>query len=99
MHEEDLQKELPQQAPCSLYMGEVCDHLKVFKVHINQIDPFAESLETLPNFINFIIEQFILNATLVKPFNDSIRTRFVKDFGSLCKALQVSYSNHFLFRK
>ncbi|CAD5209391.1 unnamed protein product [Bursaphelenchus xylophilus] len=87
MHEEDLNREL-QQSPCSLYMGELCDHLKVFRTHINHIEPLAESLETLPNFINFIIEQFLLNSTLTTTFAPLVRTRLVKDFGALCKMLQ-----------
>lgn len=89
MHEEDLQRELGP-APCSLYMGELGDHLKVFRTHINHVEPLAESLEALPSFVNFVIEQFFLNITLIRPFSELARARFVKDFLYLCKSLNVS---------
>ncbi|CAD5206521.1 unnamed protein product [Bursaphelenchus okinawaensis] len=87
MHEEELDRELVQ-SPCSLYMGELCDHLKVFRTHINSIEPLAESLETLPNFINYIIEQFLLNCTLSAKFTKTVQGRLLKDFDYLCRILQ-----------
>src|SRR5687768_6365324 len=56
MHDENLHGSLGG-ASASLYMKELCDHLKVFRTHVNQIQPLADSLEELPNFLNFIIEQ------------------------------------------
>ncbi|KAI6241359.1 hypothetical protein M3Y99_00362800 [Aphelenchoides fujianensis] len=73
----------------SLYMRELCDHIRVFRKHVVQIEPLAESLEALPNFINFVIEQFLLHISLVRPLSAPTIKRFVNDLGYLCKSLQT----------
>jgi hypothetical protein len=79
MHDEDMRSSLGSSS-ASLYMKELCDHLKVFRTHVSHILPISESLEALPNFINFIIEQYLLHTSLVRPVSDESNVRFVKDF-------------------
>lgn len=87
MHQEFKSDLAPNQS--SMFMRELCDHLKVFRTHVSQIAPLAESLEALPNFINFVIEQFLLHISLIRPLNSSTRHRFVNDLSTLCKSLRV----------
>ncbi|KAI6203216.1 hypothetical protein M3Y94_00531000 [Aphelenchoides besseyi] len=87
MHEEVHDSK--NQGQVSLFMRELCDHIRVFRKHVAQIEPLAESLEALPNFINFVIEQFLLNCSLCRPITEATTRRFVNDLNFLCKSLQA----------
>lgn len=89
MHDEDLYSALGSSSS-SLYMKELCDHLKVFRTHVAQLQPLSESLEALPNFINFVIEQYLLHISLVRPVTQESNSRFIKDLEYLVRVgLQV----------
>lgn len=89
MHQEFSGNLAPNQA--SMFMRELCDHLKVFRTHVFRIAPLAESLEALPNFINFVLEQFLVHISLIRPLNTSTKHRFGNDLSMLCKSLHVSF--------
>jgi hypothetical protein len=91
MHDEFKGDLAPNQS--SMFMREVGDHLKVFRTHVSQIAPLAESLEALPNFINFVVEQFLLHISLIRPLSTSTTHRFNNDLSVLCKSLQVILYN------
>ncbi|KAH7695617.1 COG5 protein, partial [Aphelenchoides avenae] len=84
MHDEDLYSALGSSSS-SLYMKELCDHLKVFRTHVAQLQPLSESLEALPNFINFVIEQYLLHISLVRPVTQESNSRFIKDLEYLVR--------------
>uniref|UniRef100_A0A914BUW8 Conserved oligomeric Golgi complex subunit 5 n=1 Tax=Acrobeloides nanus TaxID=290746 RepID=A0A914BUW8_9BILA len=89
MHDENLHSSMGGTS-ASLYMKELCDHLKVFRTHANQIQPLADSLEELPNFLNFVIEQFLLHISLVRPITEKCIERFSKDLEFLARnGLQI----------
>lgn len=58
---------------------------------MSQIQPLVESLEALPNFLNFVIEQFLLHVSLIRPLmEESSVERICKDLEYLCRiGLQV----------
>ncbi|KAI1711120.1 conserved oligomeric Golgi complex subunit 5 [Ditylenchus destructor] len=86
MHDEKMQTRLGSSASSSFYMKELCDHLKVFRAHVSQIQPLVESLEALPNFLNFVIEQFLLHVSLIRPLmEESSVERICKDLEYLCR--------------
>lgn len=65
---------------------ELCEHLKVFRGHAALIQPLFESVDVLPNFLNSIVEQFLLHITLVRPLKtDESVERFTKDLEYLCR--------------
>jgi len=92
MHSENMLTKLNEGTSASHYIKELCDHLKVFKTHVLQIQPLVESVEALPNFLNFVVEQFLLHISMVRPLKSEGNVdRFVKDLDFLCRiGLQVS---------
>lgn len=87
---EDLHSPLVGNASSSLYMKELCDHLKVFRTHIQQIHTILEyQSEKLPNFLDYILSHFLQHISLIRPL---IINRCAKDFDYLSRVgIAVSF--------
>uniref|UniRef100_A0A0N5BA39 Conserved oligomeric Golgi complex subunit 5 n=1 Tax=Strongyloides papillosus TaxID=174720 RepID=A0A0N5BA39_STREA len=83
MHEEDMNK-LLKNSSCSGYIREMRDHLKVFKTHVSELKELVENNTILSKFIDYVIENMLLNFTLIKPIKNSTYQRFAADLTSLC---------------
>uniref|UniRef100_A0A914GS03 Conserved oligomeric Golgi complex subunit 5 n=1 Tax=Globodera rostochiensis TaxID=31243 RepID=A0A914GS03_GLORO len=85
MHDENLLVALAPGATSSEYVKELCGHLKVFRQHCAQVKPLADSVEALPAFLNFCVEQFLLHISLIRPIGEESFDRFVRDLEYLCR--------------
>lgn len=83
MHEEDMNKSL-KNSSCSGYVREMRDHLKVFKTHVSELKELVENNTILSKFIDYVIENMLLNFTLIKPIKNTTYQRFASDLTSLC---------------
>ncbi|KAL3115817.1 hypothetical protein niasHT_007117 [Heterodera trifolii] len=85
MHDENLAVALAPGATSSEYVKELCGHLKVFRQHCAQVKPLADSVEAMPGFLNFCVEQFLLHISLFRPIGEPSIDRFVRDLDYLCR--------------
>uniref|UniRef100_A0A0N4ZN11 Conserved oligomeric Golgi complex subunit 5 n=1 Tax=Parastrongyloides trichosuri TaxID=131310 RepID=A0A0N4ZN11_PARTI len=83
MHQEDMKKGL-KNSSCSGYVREMRDHLKVFKTHVSELKELVENNTILSKFIDYVIENMLINFTLIKPITAASYQRFSNDLTSLC---------------
>uniref|UniRef100_A0A183CTJ7 Conserved oligomeric Golgi complex subunit 8 n=1 Tax=Globodera pallida TaxID=36090 RepID=A0A183CTJ7_GLOPA len=84
MHDENLLAALAPGATSSEYVKELCGHLK-WAPFPDLVKPLADSVEALPAFLNFCVEQFLLHISLIRPIGEESFDRFVRDLEYLCR--------------
>lgn len=50
---------------------------------------FADCIELHSAFLNFVLEQFLLHITIVRPMNAAAINRYCRDLDYICKELKV----------
>ncbi|VDN06817.1 unnamed protein product [Thelazia callipaeda] len=62
MHKEELNEPSP-------YVKELCDYLRIFHLHAGYFLKFAGSDEVMTSFLNYVIELFLMNSSLLRPIS------------------------------
>ena len=72
MHNEELGSPSP-------YAKELCDYLNSFRLHINSFSPFATTDGAVAFFLDYVIELFLINASLLRPTSSSHLKKLSED--------------------
>uniref|UniRef100_A0A7E4W7U5 Conserved oligomeric Golgi complex subunit 5 n=1 Tax=Panagrellus redivivus TaxID=6233 RepID=A0A7E4W7U5_PANRE len=91
MYQEDFSKSAPKSA-ASPYMAELCDHLSSFSNHFHCLHMLCTPVEEIHDFATFVVEQFLLHISLVKPFNQNAAQQFAVDLRFLINVFMKHFT-------
>ncbi|PAV87450.1 hypothetical protein WR25_18595 [Diploscapter pachys] len=82
MHNEKIGERDP-----SPYMQELIAYLSCVAVHFSHISSVISSSARLPEFVDLVIDLYLLSASIYRPYNDNVRRQFHNDLIKLLNAV------------
>ena len=62
-----------------LHFQELIAYLSCVAVHFSHISSVISSSARLPEFVDLVIDLFLLSASIYRPYNDNVRRQFHND--------------------